>query len=74
VVKTITIRDSVYKRLVAAKSKEESFSKLFERLLEGNKSAADALGSLRGSVEFDQGSKARMLSEIEAKRNERRSV
>ena len=35
-VKTITIKDKVYKKLVSHKGKEESFSDLFERLMEKN--------------------------------------
>jgi predicted CopG family antitoxin len=34
-VKTITIRDDVYRKLIAAKSGNESFSDLLERLVEG---------------------------------------
>lgn len=33
-VKTITIKDNVYKKLIAHKWKDESFSDLFERLIE----------------------------------------
>ncbi len=49
--KTITIRDEVYKKLLAVKKKDESFSKLFERLLEGMNSV-EILMKLRGYVEF----------------------
>lgn len=49
--KTITIRDEVYKKLLAVKKKDESFSKLFERLLEGMNSV-EILMKLRGCVEF----------------------
>lgn len=73
-VKTLTIRDNVYKKLAARKAKDESFSELFERLLEGSTAnAVETLAKLRGTVEFKKGSKAAMLSEIAAKRNERRS-
>jgi len=34
-VKTITIRDEVYKKLLSVKGRDESFSELFERLAEG---------------------------------------
>jgi predicted CopG family antitoxin len=73
-VKTLTIRDSVYRKLVARKAKDESFSELFERLLEGSGgNAVEMLAKIRGSVEFKGDSKAAMLSEINAKRSERRS-
>ena len=36
-VKTLTIKDTVYERLVNIKGKEESFSDLFERLAEKEK-------------------------------------
>jgi len=45
--KTITIRDEVYKKLLAVKREDESFSKLFERLLEGM-NAVEILVKLRG--------------------------
>ena len=49
-VKTITIKDDVYKKLVAQKRKEESFSDLFERLVKNNlHSGIDALKKLRES-------------------------
>jgi predicted CopG family antitoxin len=67
--KTITIRDEVYRKLLTAKRKDESFSKLFERLVEGA-SSLEALKRLRGCVEFKD--KERMLSEIQASRAERR--
>lgn len=41
-VKTLTIRDSVYKKLVARKGKGESFSEFFERLLAGADSRSAA--------------------------------
>jgi predicted CopG family antitoxin len=73
-VKTLTIRDSVYNKLVARKTKDESFSELFERLLEGSTAnAVETLAKLRGSVEFKRDSKAALLSEIGTKRSERRS-
>lgn len=71
-VKTLTIRDSVYKKLAARKGKNESFSELFERLLEGSEAdPVQLLAKLQGSVELKD-FKAAMLSEIDAKRNERR--
>ena len=69
VVKTITIRDEVYKKLLAIKRKNESFSKLFERLVEDT-SPLETLTKLRGCVEFKD--KEKMLSEIHALRAERR--
>ena len=54
-VKTITIKDDVYKKLIAQKGKDESFSDLFERLVEENlHGGIDALKKLRGSIEFDK--------------------
>ena len=68
-VKTITIREEVYKKLSAIKGKNESFSELFERLTEGRNSL-DILMKLRGSVEFKD--KEKMLSELYTSRAERR--
>jgi len=68
-VKTITIRDEVYKKLLTVKKKDESFSELFERLAE-TKDQTEILKKLRGSVEFKN--KDEMLSEIYASRVERR--
>lgn len=67
--KTITIRDEVYKKLLTVKRKDESFSKLFERLVEGM-NPVENLMKLRGCVEFRD--KEKMLSEIDALRAERR--
>ena len=67
--KTITIRDEVYKKLLTVKKKDESFSKLFERLVEGM-NPLEILMELRGCVEFKD--KEKMLSEINALRAERR--
>jgi predicted CopG family antitoxin len=73
-VKTLTIRDDVYNKLLARKAKDESFSKLFERLLEGSAvNVVDTLAGLRGSVEFKGDSKSALLSEMAAKRSEQRS-
>lgn len=72
-VKTITIKDNVYKKLVAQKGKDESFSDLFERLVEENlHGGIDALKKLRGSVEFDKNVKEKILVDIASKRKERR--
>lgn len=67
--KTITIRDEVYKKLLRVKRENESFSKLFERLVEGV-SPTEVLTRLRGRVEFKD--KEKMLLEIHALRAERR--
>jgi predicted CopG family antitoxin len=68
-VKTLTIRDEVYRKLSTVKRKGESFSELFERLVEGM-NPLETLTTLRGSVEFRD--KEKMLSEIHASRAERR--
>lgn len=68
-VKTITIRDEVYLKLLAIKHENESFSELFDRLSECQDSRRTLI-KLRGSVEFRD--KEKMLSEIYASRAERR--
>ncbi|HJW98466.1 MAG TPA: antitoxin VapB family protein [Candidatus Bathyarchaeia archaeon] len=68
-VKTITIREEVYRKLLAVKRKDESFSELFDRLAE-SKDPLETLSKLRASVEFRK--KKEMLSEIYASRAERR--
>lgn len=67
--KTLTIRDEVYKKLLAVKAKDESFSELFERLVEGM-NPLDILSKLRGCIEFKD--KKKMLLEIHSLRGERR--
>jgi len=67
--KTITIRDEVYRKLLTVKGENESFSQLFERLVE-SMSPLEALARLRGCVEFKD--KEKMLSEIRTLRAERR--
>ena len=67
--KTITIRNEVYRKLLTVKKRDESFSKLFERLTE-DVSTPELLKKLRGCVEFND--KQRMLSEIQTLRVERR--
>jgi predicted CopG family antitoxin len=69
-VKTITITDEVYRKLASIKRKGESFSELFERPLESSNSVK-ILAELRGCIEFTEGEKERILSEIEALRAER---
>jgi len=68
-VKTITIKNEVHKKLLAVKRKDESFSELLERLAEGMNSL-ETLTKLRGRVEFKE--KEKMLSELYALRTERR--
>jgi predicted CopG family antitoxin len=68
-VKTITIRDEVYRKLLTVKKKDESFSELFDRLAE-SKDPLETLTKLRASVEFRE--KREMLSEIYSSRAERR--
>ena len=68
-VKTITIRDEVYQKLTGLKREDESFSDLFDRLVECQDSRQTLL-NLRGSVEFTD--KEKMLSELFASRAERR--
>lgn len=70
-VKTITIRDEVYRKLVVMKRKDESFSELFDRLVECQDSR-QILTKLRASVEFEKEEKEQILSEIAKKRAERR--
>ena len=70
VVKTITIRDEVYGKLLTVKGKDESFSELFERLVKCT-SPAETLRKLRGKVEFSN--KQAMLCELYSKRAEKRS-
>jgi predicted CopG family antitoxin len=70
-VKTITIRDEVYKKLISIKSKKESFSELFERLL-GRTDSIEILSRLRGCIEFEDNDKEKLLSEIRTSRAERR--
>ena len=69
-VKTITIRDEVYRKLITIKRKGESFSELFERLAECQDSR-QTLTKLRASIEFEN--KEEMLSELANKRAERRT-
>jgi predicted CopG family antitoxin len=68
-VKTITIRDEVYLKLLAIKREDESFSELFDRLAECQDSRRTLI-KLRGSVEFRD--KDKMLSELYSSRAERR--
>lgn len=51
-VKTITIKEKVFNRLNSQKGEDESFSDLFERLLDNQVSGIDVLRKLRGSVDI----------------------
>jgi predicted CopG family antitoxin len=53
-VKTITIKEAIFNRLSLQKAKDESFSDLFERLLDNQVSGSLALKELRGSIEIDE--------------------
>ena len=66
--KNITIKSRVYERLSAMKQKNESFSDLFERLIQ--RSNLDTLRGLRGSVEFEN--KDELLEDINKKIREQR--
>lgn len=68
-VKTITIRDEVYRKLVGAKQKDESFSELLERLL-AEAYSVDVATKLRGQARFSN--KAKMKSELKGFRAESR--
>jgi len=70
-VKTITIRDEVYQKLIVIKRENESFSELFDRLANCQDSR-QILTKLRASVEFEKEQKEQILSEISKKRSERR--
>lgn len=71
-VKTITIRDDVYRKLVAVKSEKESFSDLLERLVEEVMDPVDLLRSLRESVELTSAEKRKILRSVRRRRLERR--
>jgi len=68
-VKTITIREEVYRKLLTVKKKDESFSELFDRLAE-SKDPLETLTKIRARVDFRK--KKEMLSEIYSSRAERR--
>lgn len=68
-VKTITIRDEIYRKLLTIKRKDESFSELFDRLAE-NKDPLETLTKLRAKIEFRE--KEEMLSELQSLRTEQR--
>lgn len=70
-VKTLTIREDVYRRLVSIKKSGESFSDLFERLAE-REEPSSMLERVRGAVAFGAGEKEKLLVDIYAKRSEKR--
>jgi len=65
--KTLTIKTSIYEKLLAMKRRNESFSDLFERLSGKN---VETLKRLRGCTEFTD--KEKMVKDIEKKRSEKR--
>ncbi len=67
-VKTLTIKDEVYRKLLSMKGEDESFSDLFERLADES-SPIEVLKRLRGTVEFKD--KERILKEVHNRREER---
>lgn len=71
-IKTITIRDTAYRKLVAVKSEKESFSDLLERLVEEVMDPVDLLRSLRESVELTSAEKRKILRSVRRRRLERR--
>ena len=50
--KTITIKETVFKRLTLEKKEDESFSDLFDRLLDNQVSGVEVLRKLRGSIDI----------------------
>jgi predicted CopG family antitoxin len=56
---------------LAIKREEESFSELFERLVE-EADSLEILRKIRGSVEFAPGEKEELLAEFKTRRSERR--
>ena len=61
-VKTITIKESVFNKLILQKKEDESFSDLFERLLDNQLQGIETLTKLRGYTEFEGNDKAEILS------------
>jgi predicted CopG family antitoxin len=69
-VNTITIKDDVYKKPLARRVKERVLVTLFERLIDGNiHNNIEALKKIRGSIEFDQEIKDKILTDIALKRD-----
>ena len=50
--KTITIKESVFNRLSSHKGKDESFSDLFQRLMDNQFSGIEILKKLRGTIDI----------------------
>ena len=69
--KTLTIRDEVYRKLVNVKGKDESFSELFERLVD-MQSSSNTLKAIRGAIELSSQEKKDLLESISKQRTERR--
>jgi len=67
--KTITIKDEVYNKLIAIKG-DESFSELFERLLKNK--GVEILTKIRDNIDITKSEKKMILEEIYKKRCERR--
>ena len=65
--KTLTIKESVYKKLLLMKKQNESFSDLFERLSDKN---LEVLKKMRGCNTYEN--KEEMLKNIYEKRKEKR--
>ena len=65
--KTLTIKESVYEKLLGMKKENESFSDLFERLSKRN---IDTLKKVRGTIEFKN--KEALLKDLYKKRKEKR--
>lgn len=70
-VKTITIREDVYRKLLAIKS-EESFSDLIERLVDER--GLDILRKVRERTELEPEEKELMVRSIYSKRTEKRDL
>ena len=65
--KTLTIKKSVYEKLLGMKKQNESFSDLFERLSNRN---IEILKKVRGTIEFKN--KETLLKDLYKKRKEKR--
>jgi predicted CopG family antitoxin len=63
VVKTLTIKESVFNRLTLQKREDESFSDLFERLLDNQVQGIETLSKLRGWTEFEGNDKVNIISD-----------
>ena len=67
VTKTITIKEEVYKKLIAIKKKNESFSDLLARLATRS-NTLELLKNMSDSIEF--GDSKKVISEIYEKRKD----